>query len=185
MSVLQPAGRTTRDGIPAGYGAILGLTLLVVLLQVALIPFIRVYDGIPDIAVALAVAIGLMRGPTVGAVVGFFTGLLVELIAPIGTLGVLALIYMSIGAFAGRYCGRPEASGLLAPIGLIVACAGVAQIAYAAVQLLLGAPFDFPDFLGRALLTQMALTALIAPLVLLLTRRLLREPVMLEPGGSR
>ncbi len=97
---------------------------------------------------------------------------------------MLALIYMSIGAFAGRYCGRPEASGLLPPIGLVVACAGIAQIAYAAVQLLLGAPFSFPDFLGRVLLTQMALTALLAPLVLLLVRRLLREPVMLEPGAN-
>jgi len=184
VSVLQPAGRASHDGVRAGFGAMLAMTLLVVLLQVALIPFIRLSDGIPDIAVALAVAIGLMRGPTAGAVVGFFTGLLVELIAPIGTLGVLALIYMALGAFAGRYCGRPEASGLLAPIGLIVACAGVAQIAYAAVQLLLGAPFSLPDFLGPVLLSQMALTALLAPLVLLLSRRLLKEPRVLEPGAS-
>jgi rod shape-determining protein MreD len=184
MSVLHPAGRAARDGVPAGFGAMFAMTLLVALLQVALIPFIRVFDGIPDIAVALAVAIGLMRGPTAGAVVGFFTGLLVELVAPIGTLGVLALIYMAIGAFAGRYCGRPEASGLLAPIGLVVACAGAAQIAYAAVQLLLGAPFDFPDFLGRVLLAQMALSALLAPLVLLLTRQMLKKPVVLEPGAS-
>ena len=185
MSVLQPAGRAARDGVAPGYAAMFAATLLVVLLQVSLIPFIRVFDGIPDIAAALAVAIGLMRGPIPGAVAGFVTGLLVELIAPIGTLGVLALIYMAVGAFAGRYCGRPEASGLVAPIGLIVASAGVAQIAYAAVQLLLGAPFSFPDFLGRVLLAQMVLTALLAPVVLLTLRRVLGRPLLLEPGAAR
>ena len=183
MSVLSPTGRAARSDVGAGYGAIALLMVLVVLVQVSLLPFVRIFDGIPDIAVAFTVALALMRGPIAGSVVGFLTGLLVELVSPVGTLGVLAVIFMGIGAFCGRYCGRPEASGLLAPIGLIVACAGIAQVAYAAVQLSLGAPFSFPNFLGRVLLAQMVLTALLSPPILLLVRRALKEPFMLEPGA--
>jgi len=184
MSVLTPASRTAPDDVPSGIGSIAVLTLLVVLLQISLLPFIRIFDGIPDLVIALTVSVALMRGPIYGAVVGFVAGLLIELLAPVGTLGVLAVIYMSLGAFCGRYCGRPEASGLVAPIGLIVACAGITQVAYAAVLVSLGAPFSFPTFIGRVLLAQMVLTALLSPPMLLLVRKVLKQPVLVEPGAG-
>ena len=182
MSVLQPAGRAARGDVPTGIATMVVLTAVVVLLHVSLMPYIRLLDGIPDLIAAYVVAVALMRGPTVGAIVGFLSGFMVELTSPIGTLGVYAIIYMAIGAYCGRYCGRPEAQGLLAPIGLIVACSGAALIGYFGMHLLLGAPLGLPGFLGRVLLPQMALTALIAPAVLLVVRRLLKKPFVLEPG---
>ena len=43
-----------------------------------------------------------------GVVTGFAMGLLVELASPVGTLGVLALLYLVIGAWCGRCCSREE-----------------------------------------------------------------------------
>ena len=70
--------------------------------------------------VCVVVAIGLLRGPLVGAVAGAAGGFLVELTSPIGTLGVLALLYLVVGWGAGRLCGRDEVRGLLPPVVLCV-----------------------------------------------------------------
>lgn len=153
-----------------------------VLLQVSLMPYIRIADGIPDVvAVAVAYA-GLMRGRLVGTVAGFGGGLLVELTAPVGTLGILAGLYLGVGWFCGRYCERPESYAVLPVMVLCVAGAGFVQLGYAGVQVLLGTTVSAADLTARVLVPTLALTALITPPVVLLMRRLLHEPYVYEPS---
>lgn len=144
-----------------------------VLLQITFMPYIRVADGIPDLLACAVVAVALLRGSTVGALAGAAGGLAVELTAPIGTMGVLALIYMAVGAACGRYADREESEGILPPVVLAVAAAAFAQLAYLVVQVLLGAPIFAGEFTARVLVPTLALTALVAAPVLLIVRRVL------------
>jgi rod shape-determining protein MreD len=152
-----------------------------VLLQVTVMPYVRVADGVPDLVVAVVVAVGVLRGPLVGGVAGFCGGLAVELTAPVGTVGVLALLNLAVGAWCGRYTERPEAVSLRVPLALVVAGATFVQLGYAAVQLLLGTEVSGSWAVGRVILPAVGLTALLGPPVLLVARRLLGAPVDVEP----
>jgi rod shape-determining protein MreD len=172
-----------RRGARRGRGlwACAAIALVAVFLQVTLMPYVRVADGVPDLVAEAVVAIAVQRGPLVGAVTGFASGLLVELTAPIGTLGVLALLYLGVGWWCGRYTERMDGASLVMPLILVVAAAGAVQLGYALVQLLLGETLPASFLVGRVLLPSMALTALLAPPVLLAARRLLGEPRVVEP----
>jgi rod shape-determining protein MreD len=173
-------GRRRSDD-SSGLLVVAGLTVLAVLVQVSVVPYLRVADGMPDFVAILVVAVALLRGTLVGAVTGFAAGMAVELTAPIGTLGVLALLYLLVGAWCGRYTERPEAGGVGQPLLLVVAAVAFVQLGYAAMQLLQGATVPATMLLGEVLLPQIVLSALLAPPVLLLTRRLLGEPRVVEP----
>lgn len=171
--------RTSTRG--AGLWWIPVICLAAVLLQVSVMPFLRIADGIPDLVAPAVVAVALLRGTLVGAVAGFAAGLAVELAAPVETLGVLALIYLGVGAVCGRYCEGRESASLLAPLALSVAAAGAVQLAYAVFQVLLGQSMPASEFVAQVLIPTVALTALLSPPVLLVARRLLGEPRVVEP----
>jgi rod shape-determining protein MreD len=164
-----------------GLGAVALLGFVAVLLQVSFVPYIRIVDGIPDLVACVVVAVALLRGRLVGAVTGFSCGLLVELAAPVGTLGVLALLYLAVGWWCGRYAERSEPPPLAAQIALIVAAAAVVQIGYALVQVLVGSSVPAAFTVSHVILPCMFLTGLLAPPVLLVARRLLGAPRALEP----
>lgn len=168
-----------------GLGWVTAMTLLAVLIEVSVMPYVNVADGIPDIVAPTIVVIGLLRGSLVGAVAGFSAGLLLELTAPIGTLGALALIYLAVGAWCGGYCEREESSSLLAPLALSVAAALGVQLGYLGFQLMLGHHIPASEFVGRVLFPTLALTALLSPPVLLIARRLLGAPRVVEPYAMR
>ena len=170
----------SRSG-SARLGWVLTMALGAVLLQVAVMPYVNVGDGIPDLIAPTVVVIAMLRGTLVGAITGFGMGLLVELASPVGTMGVLALCYLVIGAWCGRYCSREESSTLAAPLVLSVAAALVVQIGVMIFQLLLGTRMPATEFLGDVLLPTLALTALLSPPVLLVGRRLLGPPRVVEP----
>lgn len=157
------------------------MVLLCVLLEVTVMPFIHVAEGIPDLVAVAVVAVGVYRGPLLGGVTGFAAGLMMELAAPIGTLGVLALLYLIAGWFAGRFTERPEASILLVPLVLAVAAAGFVQVGYAVVHMLLGESLPASFLVAKIVLPQMALTALLTAPVLIVARRLLGTPHVVEP----
>ena len=168
------AARSPGTGRPLTWvaGAVV---LAFVLLEVTVMPHVRIGEGIPDLVAAAIVVVGLLRGPLVGGVAGFSAGLLIELTAPIGTLGVLALLYLLVGWFAGRYAGQPEAETLLLPMGLAVGAAAFVQVSYAVFHTLLGEGLPAGYLVGQIVIPQMALTALLTPVVLLPLRRLLAE----------
>jgi rod shape-determining protein MreD len=165
----------------ARLGWVTAIALGAVLLQVTVMPYINVGDGIPDLIAPTVVVIAILRGTLVGAVTGFSMGLLVELSSPIGTLGVLALLYLVIGAWCGRFCSREESSTLTAPLVLSVAAALVVQIGVMIFNLLLGTQMPVSEFIVSVLLPTLALTALLSPPVLLVGRRLLGPPRVVEP----
>lgn len=176
----RPSARHVR----AGLGWVAAMVAGAVLLEVSVMPYVSVADGIPDLVAPTVVAVALLRGTLVGAVAGFSAGLLVELTAPIGTLGVLALLYLIVGAWCGRYCERREASGLVAPLALSVAAAFAVQIGLLAFELMLGNRMPPSEFVAELLVPTLALTALLSPPVLLVARRLLGAPRVVEFYGG-
>jgi len=160
--------------------AVAVLVLVAALLQASLMPFIDVARGIPDVLVCVIVAVGLLRGPLVGAVAGAAGGFIVELTSPVGTLGVLALLYLVVGWGAGRLCGREEVRGLLPPIVLCLIGELVVQLGDISAQLLLARPLAFGDVV-RILVASVILTGLVSVPVLALARRLLGAPRVVEP----
>ena len=156
------------------------LLVVAVLLQVSLMPFINIAGGIPDVVVCVVVATGLLRGPLVGAVAGAAGGFLVELTSPIGTLGVLALLYLVVGWGVGRLCGRDEVRGLLPPVVLCVIAEVLVEVGAAFVQLMLSRPLDIGDVV-RTLLASAIMTGLIAAPVVAIVRRALGAPFVVEP----
>jgi rod shape-determining protein MreD len=165
----------------AGLGWVLAMVVVAVVLEVSVMPYVNVADGIPDLIAPTVVVIAILRGSLVGAVAGFGAGLLVELTSPVGTLGVLALLYLAVGAWCGRYCEREESGGLLAPLVLSVVATLAVQLGYAVFQLLLGNSMPASEFVAQLLLPTVALTALLSPPVLLIGRRLLGAPRVVEP----
>ncbi len=183
--VVGPATRrpAQRPG-GASLGWVAAMVVAAVLLEVSVMPYVNVADGIPDLIAPTVVVVALLRGTLVGAVTGFAAGMLVELTAPVGTLGVLALLYLAVGAWCGQYCEREESSSLLAPLGLTVIAALGVQIGYMLFQLLLGNRMPASDFVAQVLLPTVALTALLSPPVLLVARRLLGRPRVVEFYGT-
>jgi rod shape-determining protein MreD len=176
------AGRPRVDRSTwATIGAICALVAVTVLLEVSVMPYLRIADGIPDLVAPMVVAVALLRGTLVGAATGFAAGLLIELTAPIGTLGALALLYLAVGAWCGRHCGRRESSRLLQPLMLSLVAAGFVQVGYALFHLLLGIRMPASAFVGEALLPGLALTLLLSAPVLLAARKLLGEARVMEP----
>lgn len=178
---IAPTAETRRRPVEPRLWLAAAALIVCVLLEVTVMPYIRVAEGIPDLVAAAVVSLGVLRGPLVGGIGGFAGGLLLELTAPVGTLGVLALLYMTVGWFAGRYTERPEGETLVVPLGLAVLGAGFVQVAYAGVHVLLGETVPAAYLVGNIVLPTMALTALLAPPVLLVIRRILGGPQLLEP----
>jgi rod shape-determining protein MreD len=176
-----PTGRIRRlPDRPEHLGRVAAMAAVAVLLQVTLMPYITVSDGIPDLTVALVVVIAVLRGPVVGAVTGFACGLLVELTSPVGTLGVLALLYLAVGYWCGRFVDRPEAESLGLPVLLVVAASAFVQVGYAAFQMLLGTDVMASAVAGRIIVPTILLTGLASFPVLLVARRLLGAPMDVE-----
>lgn len=192
LATREPPARAARVGAPVAPGrppraalgtalAITALAGLVVLLEVSVMPYLRLLDGVPDLVAPMVVGVAMLRGTLVGALTGFTAGLALELTAPVGTLGALALLYLAVGAYAGRYCERRESQTLIAPLVLSVAAAGVVQVGYVAIHLLLGVDIGAAELATRVLLPVLGLTLLLSPPVLLGARRLLGESRILEP----
>ena len=184
-----PLGRPLRVGrirsLPAKpnhLGRVAIMAVVAVLLQITLMPYLTVSDGAPDICIALVVMVAVFRGPFVGAVTGFAVGLLVELTTPVGTLGVLALLYLAAGYWCGRFVDRPEAESLGLPVVLAVAACAFVQVGYAVFQLLLGTEVDVSAVAVRIIMPTIILTGLFSFPIMLVVRRLLGAPVDVEPG---
>lgn len=179
-----PRLREPRALPPRGVGLkrVALMAVVVVILQITVMPYITVADGIPDLVVALVVSVAVLRGPLVGGITGFACGFIVELTTPIGTLGVLALLYLAVGVWCGGFADRPEASTIVLPLGLILAGSAFVQVGYALFQLLLGTEATASVIALRIVVPTVALSALLAPPVLLVARRLLGAPIVVEPG---
>ena len=147
-------------------------------------PYVNVADGIPDLVAPTVVVVALLRGQLVGAVTGFGGGPPARADLP----GRHARRARPALPDRGRLV-RPllRARGVdqrsLAPLVLSVAAAFFVQLGYLVFQLLLGYKMPASEFVGAVLLPTLALTALLSPPVLLVGRRLLGAPRVVEPYG--
>jgi hypothetical protein len=138
-------------------GTVVRLTVLVVavvVLQIAVVAQIVVFDASADLLPLVALSIGLLAGPVAGATVGFLLGLVADM-ALLQTLGVSSLLLIGVGYLAGRYRELRDATHkLVPPIGGFLATLGFdAVIREAFVSALVNGLLAIPVFAAvRALL---------------------------------
>jgi rod shape-determining protein MreD len=156
---------------------------IAVLLQVTLMPRLGIgpLQATPNLVVVMVVAVAMLRGVVVGAVVGFAAGLLVELTTPGDTLGVLALAYVVIGAWCGRFASGSEP--LSRPLFLIIAAAAAGSVPLwmGAVELLRGDGPSLGYLVGQLSVPHFVFSPLVAWPAWWAARRLLGAPREVEP----
>jgi len=179
-----PRGRARFMGGPITSAAIvLGVAVLIqsVLMQRVSIGTVH---AVPDVIVVAVVLVGVYRGVTVGAIGGFAAGLLVELLLPGDTLGVVAMACVVIGAWCGRFAsGDAPPWWLLVVIGTIAT--GFVPFWVGIVQKLRGFGPTFTDLITQISLPQMALAPVLMLVGVWVAPRLLGRRVIVEPGMMR
>lgn len=172
-----------RPGRGNGMRFVVALGLLAVLFQVAFLWRLDVGPlvGIPNLAVAVVVAVACLRGVVVGAVFGFAVGLMVELFTPGETLGVLALAYVAIGAWCGRFASWDEAPGRVLGIALVAGAAMLVPIWFGLLGWLRGEGLPLGFILTDVALPQLVLAIPMAFPAWGAAKRLLGEPREVEP----
>ena len=97
---------------------------------------------------------------------------------------MLALLYLVVGAWCGRYCEREESASLLAPAGAVGGRPPSSSSSATSSSSSCWATRCPPrSSWAPVLLPTLALTALLSPPVLLVGRRLLGAPRVVEPYG--
>jgi len=149
------------------------LVLLAVVLQATVLERLPLPGAAPDLLLVLVVVLGLLEGPRSAMLAGFAGGLLVDLSGD-AELGRTALVLVVVGFLAGQLqddvSGSPVVPALLAG-GL----AAVAVVLAFAGGLLLSDPRATGGAFLRSLLSLVAYSAVLAPVVLPAVAALLRR----------
>jgi rod shape-determining protein MreD len=152
------------------------LIVLLVVVQVAVFPHLRLLGAVPDLGLLLAVAVAYRDGPEAGLLTGFVAGVCYDLFLETPT-GLCALAYSltaySVGVLQAGVLRPPR---FVAP--LLGGLAGlVSGVAFVTIGVLVGADVGF-TWHTLALIAAAALyDAVLAPLVFALTNFVLgREP---------
>ncbi len=181
--VVDEPTRRSLGGPVVSAAIVLGIAVAI---QVVLMQRVSIgtLHAIPDVMVVAVVIVGIHRGATVGAVGGFAAGILVELMLPGDTLGVVAMACVVIGAWCGRFAGGdPPPWWLVVVIG--TAATGLVPLWVGIVQRLRGTGLPFGDLIGQICLPQMAFAPIITIITLWVAPRLLGQRVIVEPGMMR
>lgn len=153
------------------------IVLLGVLLQVSFFSQVTFLHTRPDVLPSVIASLGLLGGSMTGAVTGFSAGLLLDclLLAP---LGASSLVLLATGYLAGIY---RERSDLDSPMVAALLCMGLtlfAQVAFSAMQLMLGVDAPVSSLVARDILVKTIYAFFLAFPVYLLTRRVLRAALL-------
>jgi rod shape-determining protein MreD len=164
---------------------IAAMLLLLLVLQVALFPHLRLLGAVPDLGLLLAVAIAFRDGPEAGLLVGFFAGLSYDLFLETPT-GLSALSY-ALTAYA---VGLLQSGVLRAPRFVAIYLGGlaglVAGFGFVAIGVVVGAEVTFNYHTLGVLLAAALYDAVLAPFVFALVGRVLgREPEPIASGWAR
>ena len=132
---------------------LLVLVLTVVVLQLAVVGQVNLFDANADLLPLVALSIGLLAGPVAGATVGFLLGLVADM-ALLQTLGVTSLLLIGVGYLAGRYRELRDATHKLVPPdrragGHAGLCGGVLAGPVPARRRVSGEPAGDPGDRGR------------------------------------
>ena len=162
------------------FGTVLRLLLLVltvVVLQLAVVGQINLFDANADLLPLAALAIGLLAGPVAGATVGFLLGLVADM-ALLQTLGVTSLLLIGVGYLAGRYRELRDATHkLVPPIGGLVATLAYGA-AFSLVQFLLGVESPVSPLVIREIVVGAVINAFLAIPMFAVVRAFLRSDLI-------
>jgi rod shape-determining protein MreD len=153
------------------------LVITVVVLQLAVVAQISVFDASPDLLPLVALSVGLLAGPVAGATVGFLLGLVADM-ALLQTLGVSSLLLIGVGYLAGRFRELRDASHkLVPPIAAVIATLGF-DTGFGLVQFLLGVDSSVSPLVIREALVSALVNGLLAIPVFAAVRALLRPDLI-------
>ncbi len=172
-----------RPGQGNGLRYVAAIGIVAVLIQVTIMPRIDIgpFEATPNLVVATVVAVAALRGVVVGAFYGFAAGLLVELLSPGDTLGVLAIAYVAIGAWCGRFASGSDPIGRVMAVLLVVGASALVPIWLGIVELLRGDGPPIGYLVGHLVIPQIVLAPLMALPAWWASRRLLGSPREVEP----
>ncbi len=148
---------------------VIPLMLAAALLQVALIPHLRVWGVFADLPLLVVLSWGLLRGGREGAVWGFVAGLFTDFFSG-GPFGAATLSLMAAGALSGMGQNVVYRHYLLLPPLIAFLGTLIYDLLFMAVMVLTGHSVVWLETLGRIIVPSAALNALLIPIVLSLMR---------------
>jgi rod shape-determining protein MreD len=163
---------------------IAAIGLIGVLLQLSFFSQVELFHVSPDILPALVVCLGLLGGSLAGAVSGFAIGFFVDCLL-VEALGISSLVLLTIGYLAGLFRERFEVHSSLVPALLCMGLTLVAELGFAAVQLLLGIDAPVSILIVRDLILKSVYAFFLGWPIYLLVRRVLRPALVEEPKVQR
>jgi rod shape-determining protein MreD len=163
---------------------IAAIGLIAVLLQLSFFSQVELFHVSPDILPALVVCLALLGGSLTGAVAGFSIGLFLDCLL-VEALGVSSLVLLSIGYLAGLFRERFEVHGSLVPALLCMGLTLLAELGFAAIQLLLGIDAPVSLLIVRDMLLKSVYAFFLGWPIYLLVRRALRPALVEEPKLQR
>jgi rod shape-determining protein MreD len=169
---------------PKIFARLATIAVLGVLLQLSFFSRVTLFHVSPDVLPALVVALGLLGGTMTGAIAGFSIGLLVDgLLAD--DLGGSSLILLGVGYLAGLFRERFEIHSALVPPLLCMCLTLVAELGFAAVQLMLGVDAPVSPLIVRDILLKSIFAFFLGWPIYLGVRRMLRPALVEEPRVRR
>jgi rod shape-determining protein MreD len=162
---------------------IVAIVLIGVLVQLSFFSQVELLHTSPDILPSLVVVLGLLGGSMAGAVAGFSVGLLVDclLVAP---LGASSLVLLSTGYLSGLYRERFDVNNSLLPPLLCMGLTLFAELAFGAVQLMLGVDAPISALVLRDAIIKSIYAFFLALPLWIVIRRALR-PALIEDRAAR
>jgi rod shape-determining protein MreD len=160
------------------------IIVLTVVLEVSFFSYLSFFGTSPDIVPVVVVALGLLGGAMVGAVCGFAAGLVLDSVL-LQTLGVSALVLLSVGFLAGRYREGTEISNSLIPLLLAGALTLCAAAGFAAIQLMLGVRTPVSLLALREIFVKGLLAVVLAVPIYPLIRAFLRPAIVDDTAVRR
>lgn len=149
--------------------------LAAVLIEVTLLSRLGIPGATPDLVVVTVVALALTMGPVQGAVSGFAAGVLLDLAPPGDTLiGVNALVYVGIGFVTG-VAVDPRDRTIPIMMGMVGLSTGAAVLLIAGLDTMLGSDRVDWEQIPVLTLTSALYGVILAPLVILATRAVVRK----------
>ena len=155
-----------------------------VLLQLSFFSQVELFHVSPDILPALVVCLALLGGSLTGAVAGFSIGFFVDCLL-VEALGISSLVLLGIGYLAGLFRERFDFHGSLLPALLCMGLTLLAELGFAAVQLLLGIDAPVSLLIVRDLILKSVYAFFLGWPIYLLVRRVLRPALVEEPKLRR
>ena len=155
-----------------------------VILQLTFFSQVALFHVSPDVLPALVVVVGLLGGSLTGAVCGFSVGFLLDclLIVP---LGGGSLVLLATGYLAGLFRERFEIHSSLVPALLCMGLTLLAELGFAAIQLMLGVDAPVSPLVIRDLLLKSIYAFFLGWPIYLGVRRVLRPALVEEPKVRR